>query len=488
MNAGVALVTTATITGLTATGASVASANVGTAVVTGLTVTGASIASVNVGAAVFSGNLTLNGGTANGVLYLNGSKVATSGSALTFDGTATVTLGGSGADATFKHGATNGRLILSGDSAGTSAITITGSTYATANAIRYDGTTHTWSNTTGTGYMLLNSTGLGIGTTSPSTKVHSKASNNQYLAEDASGNVFYVQNTGGEVALNAYLSTTARMPIVFKQYTTEIARFDSSGNLGLGVTPSAWESNYRVFDIGTNGTVYNYTNGAMAVGNNLYVTSGVFKYKISSYAPTLYAQFTGQHAWYTAASGTAGNTITWTTVLAVEGGKSLALEGATSQSGTGITFPATQSASSNANTLDDYEEGTWTPEINTTTPPTTAFGQYNDGSTYTKIGNVVYIRGQFRTNGVNLTGAGGTVYIGGLPFAPADDFSGGITVTQAGTWAADTPRSGYSISTSRIQLTSTATATGSITTTPYTALTTGTGLANLISIFGFYRV
>jgi hypothetical protein len=87
MNAGVALLTTATVTNLTATGASVASANVGTAVVTGLTVTGASIASVNAGTATLSGNLTLNGGTANGVLYLNASKVATSGSALTFDGT-----------------------------------------------------------------------------------------------------------------------------------------------------------------------------------------------------------------------------------------------------------------------------------------------------------------------------------------------------------------------------------------------------------------
>jgi hypothetical protein len=31
-----------------------------------------------------------------------------------------------------------------------------------------------------------------------------------------------------------------------------------------------------------------------------------------------------------------------------------------SASGSGITFPATQSASTNANTLDDYEEGTWT--------------------------------------------------------------------------------------------------------------------------------
>jgi hypothetical protein len=39
------------------------------------------------GATTIGGNLTLNGGTANGVLYLNGSKVATSGTALVFDGT-----------------------------------------------------------------------------------------------------------------------------------------------------------------------------------------------------------------------------------------------------------------------------------------------------------------------------------------------------------------------------------------------------------------
>ena len=48
---------------------------------------------LNIAALVLSGNLTLNGGTANGVLYLNGSKVATSGSALTFDGTNFATTG-----------------------------------------------------------------------------------------------------------------------------------------------------------------------------------------------------------------------------------------------------------------------------------------------------------------------------------------------------------------------------------------------------------
>lgn len=58
-----------------------------------------------------------------------------------------------------------------------------------------------------------------------------------------------------------------------------------------------------------------------------------------------------------------------------------------STSGAGITFPATQSASTDANTLDDYEEGTWTPTISAGggTIETSSFS----GAKYTKIGNVV---------------------------------------------------------------------------------------------------
>jgi len=59
-----------------------------------------------------------------------------------------------------------------------------------------------------------------------------------------------------------------------------------------------------------------------------------------------------------------------------------------SSNGSGITFPATQSASSDANTLDDYEEGTWTPAI--------TFGGGSTGITYSirvgtyrKVGSLV---------------------------------------------------------------------------------------------------
>jgi len=59
-----------------------------------------------------------------------------------------------------------------------------------------------------------------------------------------------------------------------------------------------------------------------------------------------------------------------------------------STSGSGITFPATASISSNANTLDDYEEGTWTPAV-TFGGGSTGITYSSQAGTYTKIGNTV---------------------------------------------------------------------------------------------------
>ena len=88
-----------------------------------------------------------------------------------------------------------------------------------------------------------------------------------------------------------------------------------------------------------------------------------------------------------------------------------------SASGAGITFPATQSASSDANTLDDYEEGTWTPTI--------TFGGSSTGityaassqiGTYTKIGNLVTIRAYIGLS--NKGSSTGAARIADLPFTP----------------------------------------------------------------------
>jgi hypothetical protein len=84
-------------------------------------------------------------------------------------------------------------------------------------------------------------------------------------------------------------------------------------------------------------------------------------------------------------------------------------------SGAGITFPATQSACSDANTLDDYEEGTWTPSLGGT-------ATYNSNTgTYTKIGRQVTVRGIVN---VNTIGTGSASQISGLPFSAATNFHG----------------------------------------------------------------
>lgn len=88
-----------------------------------------------------------------------------------------------------------------------------------------------------------------------------------------------------------------------------------------------------------------------------------------------------------------------------------------SASGSGITFPATQSASTDANTLDDYEEGTFTPTIAGFS--TAGTGTYNTRTgRYTKVGNRCFY--QIWLDWTDLSGAGGTMVVGALPFTSSN--------------------------------------------------------------------
>jgi hypothetical protein len=81
-----------------------------------------------------------------------------------------------------------------------------------------------------------------------------------------------------------------------------------------------------------------------------------------------------------------------TALMTFDVNKTIALQGATSSAGTGIAFPSTQVSSSNANTLDDYEEGTWTP-----TDVSGAFLTYTGSSGfYIKTGRLVQAWAGFR--------------------------------------------------------------------------------------------
>jgi len=79
----------------------------------------------------------------------------------------------------------------------------------------------------------------------------------------------------------------------------------------------------------------------------------------------------------------------------------------------GITFPATQVASAGANTLDDYEEGSFTTVLD----GTTAVSYANQVGRYTKIGRIVQVQFLLQTNSQTFASSGAELTISGLPFS-----------------------------------------------------------------------
>ena len=346
--------------------------------------------------------LALPNGSANGVAYLNGSKVLTTGSALTFDGS-NLTV-----PANVQSGGNPVFYSYNGGAAGTvrAGIQMVG----TDPSVRF-----TVNNTEG---MRLTSTGLGIGTSSPSDKLQIQKAvstaysggviagglqiNTGYAAGDGSyghngitfygdadnasfiyqihdsstdsqlvlgsnnaeriringsgnvgigtsspvsklhvnggdGNNIRYQGTTDSVALGLngttpFVGTVTNGSFAIQTNATTRALFDTSGNLGLGVTPSAWQSGRIALEIGSSSTgvvAFNGTGNDGLIALNAVRDATSWKYVNSNFA-SLAEQFNGKHIWYTAASGTAGNAITFTQAMTLSASGSLGL---------GITSP-----------------------------------------------------------------------------------------------------------------------------------------------------
>jgi hypothetical protein len=106
--------------------------------------------------------------------------------------------------------------------------------------------------------------------------------------------------------------------IAFAEGGVEAMRLDSAGNMGLGVTPSAWGSVSRAMQFQNGVSIFSNTSGLGGLGNNVYSNPGTADYYIANGYATRYYQFNGTHVWNTAASGTAGNAITFTQAMTLD--------------------------------------------------------------------------------------------------------------------------------------------------------------------------
>jgi hypothetical protein len=88
--------------------------------------------------------------------------------------------------------------------------------------------------------------------------------------------------------------------------------------------------------------------------------------------------------------------------------------------GGNIKFPASQAASADANTLDDYEEGTWTPVLTFATPGNQNIVLSLQSADYTKVGREVRVTAQCTTSTFTHTTASGGIQMTGLPFTSAN--------------------------------------------------------------------
>ena len=227
---------------------------------------------------------------------------------------------------------TNGYVLtLSGGvptwSATTSATTITDDT--TTNSTRYinftSATTGTLSTiyTSSTKLQYNPSTGalsvpqIGIGTSSPSQALTVVSSAGTPASFTSTGsNVFLALTNSGATTYIGNDSTSGSFVIQTpsSSYSTKLT-VDNSGNLGLGVTPSAWNSSYKALQMPT-GSFYSRsdTNQAGIFVNAYRNSAANYIYSTTDYA-TYYAQSGGVHQWFNAPSGTAGGTITFTQTM-----------------------------------------------------------------------------------------------------------------------------------------------------------------------------
>ena len=221
----------------------------------------------------------------------------------------------------------------------------------------------------GSGQFYKDTSGnVGIGTTSPGAKLQVIGGLTQFQLNAAgTQQVLQLNNsdtTAGTQAVKLGFSSagTTKASINCAVYgndymafnvgsDTERMRLDSSGNLGLGVTPSAWSSG-KAIQFGT------LQAGIWGVGDQIDICSNAYydsawKASATKAGASLYEQALGTHYWYVSGSVTAGNAISFTNAMTLNASGNLAL-GHTSTPSTRLDVRTSLSATANPQWVSDF--------------------------------------------------------------------------------------------------------------------------------------
>jgi hypothetical protein len=282
----------------------------------------------------------------------------------------------------------------------------------------------------------LNSALQALGSCQSGTSAPSPTFANQ-LWYDTTNNILKIRNEDNDAWISiATLDQTADSVSVLSAATVNAGALNATGNTVLG------DSSTDTLNVGNGGLVKD-ASGNTGVGTatptkRLDVSSSTQRGQIAMSGSNVVAirwattdPNSGERNWEGANNfdaqgalsfrvGTSQQADPSTTRLAIMPQGAVILSGGSyTTSGIGITFPASQSASGDANTLDDYEEGTWTPAFDAASGSATYTTQTG---TYTKIGRqvtaVFYIR-------VNVSSSLQSQNITGLPFTGSNtNFAG----------------------------------------------------------------